>query len=60
MQPSPDVENAGHGFGQDKWIGSETGYTNDHSKQVMLVVNMTLSTHKELVYAPAHGKVNIM
>jgi hypothetical protein len=32
------------------------GYINDHSKQLMLVVNMTFSMHMELV--PSHGKVN--
>jgi hypothetical protein len=37
-----------------------TGYTNDHSKQFMLVVNMTFSIHKELVYVPSHGTVNII
>ena len=60
-----DVANAGHGLGQDKRIGSEKmhciRYTNDHSKQLMLVVlNMTFSIHKELVYVPSHGKVNII
>jgi hypothetical protein len=58
-----DVGNAGHALGQGKWIGSEkciaTGYTNDHSKQLMLVVNMTFSIHKELLYVASHGKVNI-
>jgi len=35
--------------------------TNDHSKQLMLVVvNMTFSIHKEFVYVPSHGKVNII
>ena len=29
-----------------------TGYANDHSKQLMLVVNMAFSMHKELVYVP--------
>jgi N6-adenosine-specific RNA methylase IME4 len=46
-------------YGQKKCIA--TGYTNDHSKQLILVVvNMTFSIHKELVYAPSHGKVNII
>ena len=57
-----DVGNAGHALGQGKWIGPEkciaTGYTNNHSKQLVLVVNITLSIHKELV--PSHGKVNII
>jgi N6-adenosine-specific RNA methylase IME4 len=46
-------------YGQKKCIA--TGHTNDHSKQLILVVvNMTFSIHKELVYAPSHGKVNII
>jgi hypothetical protein len=48
-------------LGQDKWWGQKkciaTGYTNDHAKQLMLVVNMTFSIHKELVYVPSHGTV---
>jgi hypothetical protein len=45
-------------------IGSEkcivAGYTNDHSKQLMLVMNMTFSIHKEVVYVPSYGTVNII
>ena len=48
-----------NGWGQKKCIA--TGYTNDHSKQLMLVVvNMTFSIHKELVYVPSYGTVNII
>jgi hypothetical protein len=36
-----------------------TGYTSDLSKQLMLVVNMIVSLHKECVYVPSHGTVNI-
>ena len=46
-----------NGKGQKKCIA--TRYTNGHSKQLMLVENMTFSIHKELVYVPSHGKVNI-
>jgi hypothetical protein len=49
------------GTGSMDWVRKiciVTGYTNDHSKQLMLVVNMTFSMHKELV--PSHGKVNII
>ena len=59
-----DVGNAGHGLGQDKWWGQKkciaTGYPNDHSKQLMLVVNMAFSINKELVYVPSDGTVNII
>ena len=48
-----------NGQGKKKCIA--TGYTNDHSKQLMLVVvNTTFSIHKEFVYVPSHGKVNII
>jgi hypothetical protein len=51
-------------LGQDKWWGQKkciaTGYANDHSKQLMLVVNMAFSMHKELVYVPWHGTVSII
>jgi hypothetical protein len=46
-----------NGKGQKKCIA--TGYTNDHSKHLMFVQNMTFSIHKELVYVPSHGQVNI-
>jgi hypothetical protein len=32
----------------------------DHSKQLMRVMNMTFSIHKELVYVPSYGTVNII